>query len=160
MFALFCVPWAANAQESIPYTEGFENMSSASDLTAAGWISSASASACFLAIETSPTNVHTGSKALNIDSYSASSSSTTFIVGLPTVDVPINTFANHIFVQGYEYHSRCRLSDRCQRCQHICAIGIIQQLFELYNRDQGIRPSPIRSCPYRHQVHWLLPLLY
>ena len=89
LVALF-MPWAANAQESIPYTEGFENMSSADDLTAAGWISSMSSSASFLAIETSSSNVYTGSKALNIDSWDAASSDHV-IVGLPVVDAAINT---------------------------------------------------------------------
>ena len=60
------LPWVANAQESIPYTEGFENMSSASDLTDAGWISSMSSTNSFLAIETSSSNVNTGSKALTL----------------------------------------------------------------------------------------------
>ena len=33
MFALFCIPWAMRAQESLPYSYGFEN----NDLDAAGW---------------------------------------------------------------------------------------------------------------------------
>jgi hypothetical protein len=90
MFALFCVPWAANAQVSIPYTEGFENMSSADDLTAAGWISSMSSTNSFLAIETSTSNVNTGSKALDIDSWDATSSDYV-IVGLPVFNAAINT---------------------------------------------------------------------
>ena len=90
LLALFA-PWAANAQVSIPYTEGFENMSSASDLTAAGWISYQSSDGSFLAIETSESNVHSGSKALNIDSWNADSSSDYVVVGLPTVNAAINT---------------------------------------------------------------------
>jgi len=31
------VPWAANAQQTAPYNEGFESMSSVSDLNTAGW---------------------------------------------------------------------------------------------------------------------------
>ena len=85
------LPWVANAQESIPYTEGFENMSSASDLTAAGWISYQTHNGSFLAIETSESNVHSGSKALNIDSWDAGSSSDYVVVGLPTVNAAINT---------------------------------------------------------------------
>ena len=33
MFALFCIPWAMRAQQSLPYSYGFEN----NDLDAAGW---------------------------------------------------------------------------------------------------------------------------
>ena len=91
MFALFCVPWAANAQESIPYTEGFESMSSADDLTAAGWISYQTHSGSLLAIETNASNVHSGSQALNIDSWNAGSTSDFVVVGLPLVDAAINT---------------------------------------------------------------------
>lgn len=65
-------------------------MSSADDLTAAGWIMHKSSSGSFLAIETSASNVHSGSKALDIDSWSASSSSDYVIVGLPVVNEPIN----------------------------------------------------------------------
>ena len=89
LLALF-MPWVAMAQQSIPYTEGFENMSSADDLTNAGWISSMSSTNSFLAIETSSSNVNTGSKALNIDSWNAASSDHV-IVGLPVVDAAINT---------------------------------------------------------------------
>lgn len=83
-------PWAANAQEPIPYNEGFETMSSADDLTAAGWISYQSSSGSFLAIETSALNVHGGSQALNIDSWDASSTSDWVVVGLPIVNEAIN----------------------------------------------------------------------
>ena len=90
LVALF-MPWAANAQESIPYTEGFESMSSASDLTAAGWISYQTHNGSFLAIETTASNVHSGSQALNIDSWNAGSTSDFVVVGLPLVDAAINT---------------------------------------------------------------------
>ena len=90
LMAMFA-PWAANAQESIPYTEGFESMSSANDLTAAGWISYQTHSGSFLAIETTASNVHSGSKALNIDSWNAGSTSDFVVVGLPLVDAAINT---------------------------------------------------------------------
>ncbi len=83
-------PWAANAQEPIPYNEGFETMSSADDLTTAGWISHKSSSGSFLAIETNASNVHTGSQALNIDSWDASSTSDWVVVGLPIVNEAIN----------------------------------------------------------------------
>ena len=33
MFALFCIPWAAQAQQSLPYSYGFEN----NNLSADGW---------------------------------------------------------------------------------------------------------------------------
>ena len=79
------------AQQAIPYTEGFEDMSSADDLTDAGWISYQTHSGSFLAIETTATNVHSGSKALNIDSWDAGSSSDYVVVGLPLVDAAINT---------------------------------------------------------------------
>ncbi len=85
------MPWAANAQESIPYTEGFENMSSADDLAAAGWISYQTHSGSFLAIETTASNVHSGSQALKIDSWNAGSTSDFVVVGLPLVDAAINT---------------------------------------------------------------------
>ena len=90
LVALF-MPWAANAQESIPYTEGFESMSSADDLTAAGWISYQTHSGSLLAIETNASNVHSGSQALNIDSWNAGSTSDFVVVGLPLVDAAINT---------------------------------------------------------------------
>ena len=73
----------AIAQTTAPYNEGFEDMSDADDLTAAGWISYQSDDGSFLAIETS--NVNTGSKALNIDSWNAGSSSDYVIVGLPVI---------------------------------------------------------------------------
>ena len=84
------MPWAANAQEPIPYNEGFETMSTADDLTAAGWISYQTHTGSFLAIDTSATNVHSGSQALNIDSWDAGSNSDYVIVGLPQVDAAIN----------------------------------------------------------------------
>ena len=90
LLALLFAPWAANAQQPIPYSEGFEYMSSADDLTAADWISSMSSTSSFLAIETSSSNVNTGSKALNIDSWNAASTDHV-IVGLPIVDAAINT---------------------------------------------------------------------
>ncbi len=79
------------AQQAIPYTEGFENMSSADDLTAAGWISYKTDDGSFLAIETNASNVYSGSKALNIDSWKAGGNSDYVIVGLPLVDAAINT---------------------------------------------------------------------
>ena len=33
MVALFCIPWAANAQQSLPYSYGFED----NDLATNGW---------------------------------------------------------------------------------------------------------------------------
>lgn len=90
LLAVFA-PWAANAQESIPYNEGFESMSSTSDLTDAGWISYNSQSGSVLTIETSTSNVHSGSKALNMDSWDASTSAAILIAGLPVVDAAINT---------------------------------------------------------------------
>ena len=91
LLAALFMPWAANAQESIPYTEGFESMSSADDLTAAGWISYQTHSGSLLAIETNASNVHSGSQALNINSWNAGSTSDFVVVGLPLVDAAINT---------------------------------------------------------------------
>ncbi len=88
--ALLAVPWVTQAQVPIPYNEGFETMSSADDLTTAGWISYQSSTGSFLAIETTASNVHTGSKALNIDSWNAGSTSDYIIVGLPLVEEAIN----------------------------------------------------------------------
>ncbi len=92
---LLAAPWGGyfnqvQAQQSLPYIEGFETMSSADDLTAAGWIMHKSSSGSFLAIETTASNVHSGSKALDIDSWDASTSSDYVIVGLPVVNEPIN----------------------------------------------------------------------
>ncbi|MBQ3709532.1 MAG: fibronectin type III domain-containing protein [Bacteroidales bacterium] len=79
-------PWAANAQQSAPYNEGFEAMSDVTDLNTAGWeMLYQSHSGSFLAIETGASNVFAGSKALNIDSWNAGSSSDWVIVGLPTI---------------------------------------------------------------------------
>jgi len=75
----------AMAQTTAPYNEGFEDMSDAGDLTAAGWISYQSDAGSFLAIETSASNVQTGSKALNIDSWDAGSNSDYVVVGLPVI---------------------------------------------------------------------------
>ncbi len=91
LLTAFLMPWAANAQESIPYTEGFESMSSVDDLTAAGWISYQTNTGSFLAIETNTSNVHSGSQALKIDSWNAGSTSDFVVVGLPLVDEAINT---------------------------------------------------------------------
>ena len=87
----FTVPWATQAQQTLPFNEGFESMSSASDLTAAGWISYQSDNSSFLAIETTASNVMSGSSALNIDSWNASTSSDYVIVGLPLVNADINS---------------------------------------------------------------------
>ena len=79
-------------QVNVPYTEGFENMSSADDLTAAGWeLLYQSGSGSFLAIETNASNVLVGSKSLNIDAYNTGNSSDYAIVGLPVVNAAINT---------------------------------------------------------------------
>ncbi|MBO6026332.1 MAG: fibronectin type III domain-containing protein, partial [Bacteroidales bacterium] len=79
-------PWAANAQQTAPYNEGFEAMSDVTDLNTAGWeMLYKSHSGSFLAIETGASNVFAGSKALNIDSWNAGSSSDWVIVGLPTI---------------------------------------------------------------------------
>ncbi|MBQ5992835.1 MAG: choice-of-anchor J domain-containing protein, partial [Bacteroidales bacterium] len=40
MFALFCIPWAANAQQALPYSYGFED----NDLSADGWVTVSTAS--------------------------------------------------------------------------------------------------------------------
>ena len=86
LLALLLAPWAANAQKTAPYNEGFEGMSNVADLNTAGWeMLYQSHSGSFLAIETSASNVHSGSKALNIDSWDAGSSSDWVIVGLPTI---------------------------------------------------------------------------
>ena len=86
------LPWATNAQVTIPYNEGFENMSSVTDLNNAGWeMLYQSHSGSFLAIETTANNVSAGSKALNIDSWDAGSSSDYVVVGLPIVNAAINT---------------------------------------------------------------------
>ena len=85
------VPWAATAQNPIPYNEGFENMSSASDLATAGWITYNSQSGSVLKIETAASNVHSGDKALNMDSYSCSTNSAIFVAGLPVVNAAIKT---------------------------------------------------------------------
>ena len=90
LLAMLCFLGGARAQVTVPYTEGFEDMNSADDLTAAGWISYGSQNGCILKIETSASNVHSGSKALDIDSWDASSSSAYQIVGLPVLDEPIN----------------------------------------------------------------------
>ncbi len=91
MFALFCIPWAMRAQEPIPYNEGFESMSTAADLTDAGWIWTTSHSGSFLGIATSAGYIQTGSKALVIDSWDAGSSTDYVIVGLPEFNQDINT---------------------------------------------------------------------
>ena len=84
-------PWAMNAQNSIPFNEGFEGMTSADDLTAAGWTLSTTESGTFLAIETTASNVYEGSKSLNLDAWNASSSSSVQYLGLPLVAGNLNT---------------------------------------------------------------------
>ena len=84
-------PWAANAQNSIPFNEGFESMTSVDDLTAAGWTLSTDESGTFLAIETGASNVYEGSKSLNLDAWNASSSSSVQYLGLPLVAGDLNT---------------------------------------------------------------------
>ena len=80
------VPWAANAQQTAPYNEGFEAMSDVTDLNTAGWeLLSQSSSGFFLAIETTASNVAAGSKSLNIDGWDASSNSSYGFVGLPLI---------------------------------------------------------------------------
>ena len=90
LFALMA-PWAANAQNSIPFNEGFESMTSVDDLTAAGWTLSTTESGTFLAIETGASNVYEGSKSLNLDAWDASSSSSVQYLGLPLVAGDLNT---------------------------------------------------------------------
>lgn len=91
-FKLACVAFALLAplglwaQQTAPYNEGFESMSSVSDLNSAGWdMVYQSHTGSFLAIESSAGNVFAGSKALNIDSWNAGSSSDYVIVGLPLI---------------------------------------------------------------------------
>ena len=90
LMALFA-PWAANAQNSIPFNEGFESMTSVDDVTAAGWTLSTTESGTFLAIETGASNVYEGSKSLNLDAWDASSSSSVQYLGLPLVAGDLNT---------------------------------------------------------------------
>ncbi|MBP5677236.1 MAG: fibronectin type III domain-containing protein, partial [Bacteroidales bacterium] len=79
-------PLGLRAQQTAPYNEGFEDMSSVTDLNTAGWeMVYQSHSGSFLAIETGASNVFAGSKALNIDSWDAGSSSDYVIVGLPLI---------------------------------------------------------------------------
>ena len=86
MLAALALPAALNAQVTAPYTQGFETMSTAEDLTAAGWeLLYKSDAQSFLTITTDPSYVLTGAKALNIDSWSAGSSSDYVVVGLPLI---------------------------------------------------------------------------
>ena len=84
-------PWAMNAQNSIPFNEGFESMTSVDDLTAAGWTLSTTESGTFLAIETGASNVYEGAKSLNLDAWDASSSSSVQYLGLPLMAGNLNT---------------------------------------------------------------------
>lgn len=88
LFCALMAPWAAKAQESVPYTEGFETMSSEADLTAAGWISGGD-DGCYVGITTSYHN--TGSKALLISAWDGGSSSDCEVAALPVLSEPINT---------------------------------------------------------------------
>ena len=82
-------PWAANAQESIPFSEGFETMSNANDLTTAGWIWYRTNTESSLSIETSDNYVYTGDQALLINNFYAES--TDYVVlGLPLFNTAIN----------------------------------------------------------------------
>ena len=91
MLMAFFAPLAANAQNSIPFNEGFESMTSVDDLTAAGWTLSTTESGTFLAIETGASNVYEGAKSLNLDAWDASSSSSVQYLGLPLVAGNLNT---------------------------------------------------------------------
>jgi len=82
------VPWAANAQEPVPYNEGFESMSSASDLTDAGWIYYFESSSSFVGISTS--QYSEGSKSLQMDNWNAADNKYQ-VVGLPVLEKAINT---------------------------------------------------------------------
>ena len=86
MLVALAAPQTIWSQVTVPYTEGFETMSTESDLTSAGWeLLYKSHASSFLAVETTSSNVQTGAKALNIDSYSAGSSSDYAVVGLPLI---------------------------------------------------------------------------
>ena len=88
LVAVLALMGGVKAQTAVPYVEGFEGMSTAADLTAAGWISYGSDADGVLKIETS--NVMTGSKALDIDSYESSHYYVYQIVGLPVLDTRVN----------------------------------------------------------------------
>ena len=84
MLVALAAPQTIWSQVTVPYTEGFETMSTESDLTSAGWeLLYKSDANSFFAIETE--YVQTGEKALNIDSWSAGSSSDYVVVGLPLI---------------------------------------------------------------------------
>ena len=86
LLMVLLAPWAAQAQQTAPYNEGFEDMSSVDDLNDAGWeMLYKSHSGSFLKIETSASNVFEGSHALDIDSWNAGSTSDWVIVGLPII---------------------------------------------------------------------------
>ncbi len=86
MLVALAAPQTIWSQVTVPYTEGFESMSTESDLTSAGWeLLYKSDASSFLAVETTSSNVQTGAKALNIDSYGAEFSSDYAVVGLPLI---------------------------------------------------------------------------
>ena len=86
MLVALAAPQTIWSQVTVPYTEGFESMSTESDLASAGWeLLYKSDARSFLAVETSSSNVQTGAKALDIDSYSAGVSGDYVVVGLPLI---------------------------------------------------------------------------
>ena len=86
VLAALALPAALDAQVTAPYTQGFETMNDVNDLDDAKWeMLYKSHSHSFLDVETTASNVQTGAKALDIDSWSAGSEGDYVVVGLPLI---------------------------------------------------------------------------
>jgi len=80
---------SAYGQKSMPYMEGFENMSSTADLTTDGWSTAQSTSGAFIQPTTDYAN--SGSKSMLIDQWDCASSSDYHFVILPEITGTLST---------------------------------------------------------------------
>lgn len=89
------VPWASNAQQSIPYSEGFENVSSG---LPTGWTKVGSGT---VAVQATASQVHDGSSSLKF------SGATSNVVALPQFSVEISTLQISFWSKAEGNYSSC-----------------------------------------------------
>ena len=91
MFALFCIPWAANAQQSLPYSYGFENNNLATD----GWTTQNPSGLNASEFGIIGTAAQNGSYGFRFSSYNDRGESTQYLIS-PELVAP-----NGVIVQFY-----------------------------------------------------------
>ena len=91
MFALFCIPWAANAQQALPYSYGFEDNNLATD----GWTTQNPSGLDASKFMISTSAKRTGTYGFQFSSYSDNGAHTQYLIS-PELDA-----ANGLIAQFY-----------------------------------------------------------